>query len=134
MNNIQDIVGVVVDQVEATGKTINPNKKAAIGAYAKRLRDNTGATDLQLEAWAEHYGKRVSAGSRITPSQAWEDVSEREAERKGTDPRKRAADRRVNQALEMGLIKDDPRTAPAQIVNLDIMLATLRASYEEEDA
>jgi thioredoxin-like negative regulator of GroEL len=116
--NARDATAIVVDTIEAAGLTINRQKRAAIGAYAKTLQEG-GATDAQLTAWANHYGGRMAQGAKIRPSQAWADVVDGiggdaqaeidDAQQRHALAKKRAADRRVTQALEMGLIDRDPR-------------------------
>lgn len=120
-----DAIKIVVGHLSAKGLEANPQKRAAIGGYAKRLLDG-GATEDQVKRWADHYGLRLAEGSRIRPSQAWDDVisgadggvqangngsniPRGAAATRTVEDRKKAADARIKQAMDKGLIKSDPR-------------------------
>lgn len=127
----RDATARIIDELTATGKTANPRQINMFGKYAKTLLEK-GAEPDDVMAWAEHYGKRLAAGVNIKPSSAWEDVqaglrsgvvggdgaqiaastgaaSPEKQRRAREEARARAADDRVNQALERGLIDADPR-------------------------
>ena len=72
--NAGDAVAIVVEHLTAAGMSIDGRKRAGIGKYAATLIDN-GATDDELNRWANHYGERLAEGAHIRPSQAWEDVT-----------------------------------------------------------
>lgn len=133
MITARDATARIIDELTALGKTANPRQITMFGKYAKTLLEK-GAEPDDVMAWAEHYGKRLAAGVNIKPSSAWEDVqaglrggvvggdgaqiassagtgaaSPEKQKRAREEARNRAADDRVNQALERGLIDADPR-------------------------
>ena len=69
-------VGVIEVQSRLLGVPLDGDQLEKIGAYAKTLVEERGATRAQMLRWATHYATRRSENSKIRPSQAWADVAD----------------------------------------------------------
>jgi hypothetical protein len=69
-------VGVIEVQSRLLGVPLDGDQLEKIGAYAKTLLKERGATRAQMLRWATHYATRRSENPKIRPSQAWADVAD----------------------------------------------------------